>query len=157
MSHAACIAISVFTLLIGLPSCQSGHSDADPHAGHAMGAMSDSGAGALPAGYAPVTVDSSRVASLGLATVPVEERDFTKVLRTVGVVTLDETRSAHVHAKVRGWIDGIFVNFVGRKVNAGEPLCAIYSQEVYAAELEFLSILDRTSSRKNCVPVEAGA
>ncbi len=107
----------------------------------------DSGPGAIPMGYVSITIDASRVAGLGFATVPVEERDFTKVLRTVGVVAPDETRSAHVHAKVRGWIDGILVNFVGKNVKAGEPLCSIYSQEVYAAELEFLSILDSTKNR----------
>ena len=110
------------------------------HAGHA-------GAGKPPPGYAPLTIDPARAGGLQLATAPVEQRAFTKVLRTVGVVTLDETRSAHVHSKVRGWIDGIHVNFVGRKVSAGEPLCSIYSQDVYAAEIEFLSILERTSPR----------
>ncbi|MES1174962.1 MAG: efflux RND transporter periplasmic adaptor subunit [Myxococcales bacterium] len=99
--------------------------------------------GSLPRGYAAVTVEPSRVAALQLASAPVEESEFTRVVRSVGVVTLDETRSAHVHSKVRGWIDGIFVDFVGRKVKAGEPLCSIYSQEVYSAEIEFLSILNR--------------
>ena len=65
----------------------------------------------------------------------------------MGVVALDETRSAHVHAKVRGWIDGIHANYTGQKVTSGQPLCSIYSQDVYSAELEFLSILDRTKSQ----------
>ena len=113
----------------------------DPHAGHIHPP-----AGATPPGYAPITIDPARADALKLETVVVEESELTKTLRTVGVETLDERRSAHVHAKVRGWIDGINVNFVGRKVAAGEPLCSIYSQDVYAAEIEFLSILDRTAS-----------
>jgi membrane fusion protein, copper/silver efflux system len=116
-----------------------------PHAGMDMNAAG--AVGALPRGYAAVTVDPARIPALQLASVPVEESDFTRVVRSVGVVTLDETRTAHVHSKVRGWIDGIFVDFVGRKVKAGEPLCSIYSQEVYAAEIEFLSILDRGTHR----------
>jgi Cu(I)/Ag(I) efflux system membrane fusion protein len=72
----------------------------------------------------------------------VEEREFTRTLRTAGVVTVDETRTSHVHAKVRGWIDGIRANFVGRKVASGETLCSIYSQEVFAAELEFLALIE---------------
>ncbi len=116
----------------------------DPHAGHVH--ANASGTSATPTGYAPITLDPARADALRLETAIVEESDLTKVVRTVGVVTLDETRSAHVHAKVRGWIDGINVNFVGRKVAVGEQLCSIYSQEVYAAEIEFLSILDRTSS-----------
>jgi Cu(I)/Ag(I) efflux system membrane fusion protein len=118
---------------------------ADPHAGHVHTADSTA-ASAAPPGYAPITVDPARADAMGLATAPVEEAELTKTLRTLGVVALDETRSAHVHAKVRGWIDGVSVDFVGRRVHAGEPLCSIYSQDVYAAEVEFLSILDRTSS-----------
>lgn len=123
---------------------------ADPHAAHNQikGAP-----GATPAGYAPITIDPARAAALQFATAPVEERDFTRVLRTVGVVTLDETRSAHVHAKVRGWIDGIQVNSVGRKVRAGEPLCSVYSPDVYSAEIEFVSLLEGGTGRPTPDPL----
>src|SRR5262249_43815745 len=67
-------------------------------------------------------------------------------LRSVGVVAVDETRTAHVHPKVRGWISGIRANFVGQKLKVGEALCSIYSQEVFAAELEFLAVLDRAKT-----------
>ena len=86
------------------------------------------------------------MAGLQLTTATVEERDVSKTLRTVGAVTLDETRSAHVHPKVRGWIESIRANYVGQKVAAGESLCQIYSQEVYAAEVEFVSLLARASN-----------
>lgn len=107
----------------------------------------------LPAGYAPITIDPTRMAALQFSTAPVGEREFTKTLRTVGVITLDETRSAHVHSKVRGWIDGIQVNFIGKKVKSGEPLCSIYSQDVYSAEIEFLSILERSGSQSGPDPL----
>jgi Cu(I)/Ag(I) efflux system membrane fusion protein len=58
-----------------------------------------------------------------------------------------------VHSKVRGWIDGININFVGRKVQMGEPLCSIYSQDVYSAEIEFLSILGRSGSQSGPDPL----
>ena len=124
------------------PHAGHGVAPIDPHAGHRPAASS---AGELPAGYAPVQVEGARVGGMALATTAIEERNFTKTLRTVGVITLDETRSAHVHSKVRGWIDGISADFVGRKVVAGEALCSIYSQEVFAAELEFVAILDRST------------
>jgi membrane fusion protein, copper/silver efflux system len=85
---------------------------------------------------------------MGLATVRVEERAFQRTIRTTGIVALDETRTSHVHAKVRGWIERVMADFVGKEVKAGSPLCAIYSQEVYAAELEFLSVLEQTGGRK---------
>jgi Cu(I)/Ag(I) efflux system membrane fusion protein len=80
---------------------------------------------------------------MSIATSPVQEQHFVRTLRTTGIVTVDETRTSHVHPKVRGVIEALYVNFVGRAVRQGEPLCTLYSQEVFAAELEFLSILER--------------
>jgi len=147
---AAALALALFTGQYLRKSWPFSRPVAQPHAHVAEPAPAASHAGhegmegmpgMAPPGYAPVTVDPSRVAALQLTTVPVEERDFKRTFRTVGVVTLDETRTAHVHAKVRGWIDTIHVDFTGRKVSAGEPLCSIYSQDVYSAEIELVSLL----------------
>lgn len=108
------------------------------HEGHA--APTPSG---MPSGYAAVSIDPASATAIGLTTAPVEERDFVRRLRTTGVVVVDETRTSHVHAKVRGWVDGISVSFVGQRVSTGQLLCGIYSQEVYAAEIEYLALLGR--------------
>ena len=126
------------------PSHPGGH---ESHAGHAQ----------APAGYSPLTIEPAQAEALHLSTAAVDEREFTRTIRTVGTVVLDETRTAHVHVKVRGWIDRIFVNFVGQKVRAGEPLCAIYSQDIYSAELEYLSILEGASPRQASDPLLAAA
>jgi Cu(I)/Ag(I) efflux system membrane fusion protein len=120
------------------PSAGS-HSEMDKSAG------SDMQAAATPAGYASITLDPERARAVGLQLAPVEERDFSRRVRTTGVVVVDETRTSHVHAKVRGWVEQIHVDFVGKSVRAGAALCSIYSQEVLAAELEFLSILEQTA------------
>ncbi|MCC6553984.1 MAG: efflux RND transporter periplasmic adaptor subunit [Polyangiaceae bacterium] len=129
--------------------------DAGPHAAHPQAEAKDAGApqagggGAapLPSGYAAVTIEPPAAQALRLTTAPVEERELTKTIRTVGVVAPDETRTSHVHAKIRGFIEDIAVAFVGQEVRRGQVLCSIYSQEVLAAKLEFLSILDRTPAR----------
>ncbi|MBS2012625.1 MAG: efflux RND transporter periplasmic adaptor subunit [Deltaproteobacteria bacterium] len=108
------------------------------HGGHAGEPRTET-----PAGFAAVSVDPARAAAMGLTTMAVGERDFVKQLRTTGIVVVDETRTTHVHSKVRGWVDGISVNYVGQKVAAGQLLCGIYSQEVYAAEMEYLALLGR--------------
>lgn len=109
------------------------HASHGEHAGH----------GDAPAGYAAVMVDPAQAEAIGLASAAVEERDLTRTVRTVGVVGFDETRTTHVHAKVRGWIETIQANFVGRAVRAGQPLVSIYSQDVYAAESELVGLLER--------------
>lgn len=110
---------------------------AESHAGHGG---SGAAASTDPEGFAPVALDPAQAKAMGLTTAPIEERDFSRDLRTVGVVTLDETRTAHVHARVRGWIEGFHVKFVGQKVRKGQALVSLYSQDVYAAELELASL-----------------
>ncbi len=112
------------------------------HQGHAAAAPATA-----PSGYADFTLEPAKAASMGLKTAQVAEQDFTRDLRTTGVVALDETRTSHVHTKVRGWIETISADFVGKKVKKGAPLCAIYSQEVHAAELEYLTILAQVRAR----------
>jgi membrane fusion protein, copper/silver efflux system len=107
---------------------------AAPHAGHNVGGA------AMPEGFAPVALDPAQAGAMGLTTAAVEEKDFSRKIRTVGIVTVDETRTAHVHSRVRGWIEGFHVQYVGQKVKKGQPLVSIYSQEVYAAELELASL-----------------
>jgi Cu(I)/Ag(I) efflux system membrane fusion protein len=119
---------------------------ADPHAAHTVAAG--------PEGFAPVALDPDQAKAMGLTTVAVEERDFSRKIRTVGLVTVDETRTAHVHSRVRGWIEGFHVQFVGQKVKKGEPLISLYSQDVYAAELELASLTK--SSVKSPQLLEAG-
>lgn len=101
---------------------------------------------ASPAGYTSITVLPAQARAIGLQTASVEEREFSRLVRTAGVVVLDETRTSHVHSKVRGWIESVNADFVGKSVAAGAPLCTIYSQEVLAAQLEFLSVLDQTAN-----------
>jgi Cu(I)/Ag(I) efflux system membrane fusion protein len=111
----------------------------------------------MPAGYAAINVDPARAAAIGLATARVEQRAFRRSVRTTGIVALDETRTSHVHSKVRGWIESVTANFVGKSIKAGTPLCTVYSQEVYAAQLEFLSVLDRTPAKSEATGAFADA
>lgn len=120
----------------------------DEHAAH------QGSASTRPAGFAPVALDPEQATAMGLTTEVASEREFSRTLRTVGLVTVDETRTAHVHSRVRGWIEGYYVRFVGQKVKKGEALVSLYSQEVYAAQLELASLMK--SSMKSPELLEAG-
>jgi Cu(I)/Ag(I) efflux system membrane fusion protein len=139
--------------IAGAVGCEQGnHSSPDEPAGHAGApptgaAHAEHGGGERemaegpPPGYAPFSMDGETARAVGLRVAPVEERPFSKGIRTTGVVVVDETRTSHVHAKVRGWIESVSVDFVGKSVARGAALCSIYSQEVLAAQLEFLSVI----------------
>ncbi len=85
-----------------------------------------------------VVIDSSTIQNIGVRTAPVERRDLARSVRAVGRVAYDERRVAHVHTKVQGWVEKLFVDFVGQEVKRGEPLLEIYSPELVATQEELL-------------------
>jgi membrane fusion protein, copper/silver efflux system len=50
----------------------------------------------------------------------------------------DETRIAHVHVKINGFIDQIFVDYVGQLVRKGQPLFTLYSPDLVSTQEEYL-------------------
>ena len=113
----------------------------DEHAGHGTPPATAQTTDGMPTGFAPVALDPAQATAMGLTSEVIGERDFTQKIRTVGVVAVDETRTAHVHTRVRGWIEGYYAQYVGRTVRTGESLVSIYSQEVLAAQMELVSLL----------------
>lgn len=106
----------------------------DPHAGHG-----GSGAAAPPEGHAEVTIPADRQQLINLKVAPAERSSFSGAIRASATVQTDETREAHVHTKLMGWVQELFVAAVGQRVTKGQPLYSLYSQELYATEQEYLS------------------
>ncbi|MCC6748180.1 MAG: efflux RND transporter periplasmic adaptor subunit [Deltaproteobacteria bacterium] len=101
------------------------------------------GAGAPPVpGLAPVTIDPVRQQLLGLRTALVTRGSVAESWRTVGRVQIDPTRVRKTNVKVEGYIERLYVDFVGRRVRRGEPLFSIYSPSLLAAENEYLLALE---------------
>ncbi len=102
------------------------------YAGEAKGAASQ------VEGLAPVEMSSAALRLAGVQTAVAEQRTLTRSTRTVGLVTVDETRVRHVHTKTSGWVEKLYVNSTGQSVRAGQPLLAIYSPELLATQQEYL-------------------
>ncbi|MCI0658137.1 MAG: efflux RND transporter periplasmic adaptor subunit [Acidobacteria bacterium] len=98
-------------------------------------------AGNAVEGLAPVRIPYRKQQLIGVRTEPVERSPFIRNLRTVGRVTVDETRIHHVHTKIEGWVDHLMVNATGEKVRRGQPLLSIYSPELLATQEELLLAL----------------
>jgi Cu(I)/Ag(I) efflux system membrane fusion protein len=75
---------------------------------------------------------------IGVQTAVVERQPLFRTIRAVGQLTADETRLAHVHLKVSGWIEQVYVDYVGKLVKKGDPLFTIYSPDLVATEQEYL-------------------
>jgi multidrug efflux pump subunit AcrA (membrane-fusion protein) len=99
-----------------------------------------SGAPALPAGVlARVELTPLKVSLGRIGTTPVEYRLLSRAIRTVGFVDYDETRRAFIASRIKGRIEKLFVNYVGQRVEQGEPLVSIYSPDLLVGQEELLS------------------
>jgi Cu(I)/Ag(I) efflux system membrane fusion protein len=92
-------------------------------------------------GLATVTIDPARQQLIGLRTAPVSRGSVSGSWRTVGRVQVDPTRVRNTNVKVEGYIEQLYVDFVGRPVRRGQPLFALYSPSLLAAENEYVLAL----------------
>ncbi len=105
------------------------------------GASGGGGAGAGGAG-ATVEIDPAMVQNMNVRTEAVTRRDLSQPIRTVGYLEYDQQRMVTVTTKYSGWVEKVYVNYVGEKVRQGQPLFEIYSPELVQTEQELLSALD---------------
>jgi Cu(I)/Ag(I) efflux system membrane fusion protein len=88
-----------------------------------------------------VNVSPEKQQLMGIRTAVAEIRPLVKRIRTVGIVTYDETKVAQVFTKVEGWIEKLFVNYTGKLVERGQPLFTLYSPELVSTQEEYLLAL----------------
>src|SRR3990172_2514717 len=88
-----------------------------------------------------VNVSPAKQQLVGIRTAVAELRPLTKKIRTLGIVTYDETKVAQVYTKVDGWIEKLFVNYTGKLVEKGQPLFTFYSPELVSTQEEYLLAL----------------
>ena len=128
-------------LLLALAACNK---EAAPPEHGAHGGTSDAGAvepatqGAVPEGHAEIEISAERQQRIGLELAPATRTALDAVIRATGTVEVEESREAHVHSKLMGYVRALHVNKVGQKVKKGAPLYSIYSQELLVAQQEYL-------------------
>ncbi|MCC6877605.1 MAG: efflux RND transporter periplasmic adaptor subunit [Sandaracinaceae bacterium] len=86
-----------------------------------------------------VELEQARWGRLGVRVEAVRRETVGGTLRAVATIVPDESRVEHVHARVSGWVDRLYVRTTGEAVRVGQPLCAIFSQELLASQSEYLA------------------
>ncbi len=92
-------------------------------------------------GYAALNIPLRKQQLIGVRIEEVRRVPFMRAVRAVGRVTADETRLHHVHTKVGGWVEKLYVDATGEKVGKGQPLLTLYSPELLATQEEYLLAL----------------
>lgn len=102
--------------------------------------------GGADAGPGTVKIAPEVVNNLGVRTAPARRRAWQTEIQTVGYVNYDEDRLVHIHPRVSGWVEQLYVKAAGDPVKQGEPLYALYSPELVNAQEELLIALKRNNS-----------
>ena len=103
---------------------------------------------------AAVTIDPAVVQNMNVVTAPVEKRNLSRRIRTVGYLDYDQGKMVSVTTKYPGWINKAYVNYLGQPVKKGEPLFSIYSPDLVQTEQELLSAIDFAHRMKDA-PADA--
>jgi Cu(I)/Ag(I) efflux system membrane fusion protein len=98
-------------------------------------------------GAGTVEISPAVVNNLGVRTALAAYRPLQAEIRTVGYVQYDEDRLIHIHPRVEGWIEKLFVKASGDPVEKGQPLYALYSPQMVNAQEELLLALKRDNRR----------
>ena len=85
--------------------------------------------------------------SLGVRTAVAERRVMRTEITTVGYVRYDQERLVHVHPRVQGWVEKLYVKAAGDPVKKGQPLYTLYSPQLVNAQEELVLAVRRGDTR----------
>ena len=88
-----------------------------------------------------VVIDPTTVQNMGVRSSVVKRSDFSRSIRTVGKLGYNEERTYVVTSKISGWIEKLYVDYTGQKVNRGQSLMEIYSPDLVTTQQEYLLAL----------------
>jgi multidrug efflux pump subunit AcrA (membrane-fusion protein) len=136
---------TIVLVLVGLFRVMAGPGD-DSSVNNAARSEESTGQGGNMAGMqgmpvsdgGSVRLTAGQIRQLGVTFGTVELRTLELTVRTVGIVSFDETRLAQVSTKVSGFVERLYVDFTGQLVRRGQPLLELYSPELVAAQEELL-------------------
>ena len=94
-----------------------------------------------PSAEGVITIDPVTVQNIGVRTETVRRGPLAATVRTVGRVTYDEQLLEHIHTKVSGWVEELYVDTTGQDVRRGEKLLTLYSPDLVATQEEYLQAL----------------
>ena len=131
------IAMALLITAVTLSGCRKKPADGSDVAG--MNEMADMpGMTAAGTDTSGVPVNRTEAQRLGVTFARASERPVQSSVRAVGVIKYAEPNRAYVNARVGGWVEHLYADYVGKRVARGEPLLALYSPDLVSAQEEYL-------------------
>lgn len=98
-------------------------------------------------GPGTITVSPEVVNNLGVRTARAEAGVLLTEINTVGYVQYNQDKLIHIHPRVQGWVEKLYVKAEGDPVQAGQALYDLYSPALVNAQEELVLALDRNNQR----------
>jgi len=92
------------------------------------------------AAHRRTAVDAAATQNLDITLETVGRDTLRQSVRAVATIAPDESRIAHVHTRVSGWVEHLEVSTTGEVVRAGQPLMHLFSQELLSSQTEYLAV-----------------
>ncbi|MFQ3235869.1 MAG: Cu(I)/Ag(I) efflux system membrane fusion protein [Paraglaciecola sp.] len=89
-------------------------------------------------GQGTVRISPDVVNNLGVRTAKVVQQAMHISINTVGYVQYNEDNLVHIHPRVEGWVETLYVKAAGEKVTQNQVLYALYSPQLVNAQDEYL-------------------
>ncbi|VAW40658.1 Cobalt/zinc/cadmium efflux RND transporter, membrane fusion protein, CzcB family [hydrothermal vent metagenome] len=103
--------------------------------------------GGVDEGPGTIRISPDVVNNLGVRTATAQMRSLHSEIKTVGYVKYDEDQMVHIHPRVEGWIEKLYIKASGDRVEQGQALYEIYSPALVNAQEELVLALDRKNKR----------
>jgi len=93
-----------------------------------------------------IRIDPVQTQNIGVVSVKARVEDIGRSSRTVGILDFNADKITWVNTKFEGWIEKVYVNYVGQDVSKGQPLFEVYSPELVTTQEEYVRALDYRAS-----------
>lgn len=103
----------------------------------------------LGSGQIQLSKQQIKLANITYDTARIQE--MTKDITLTGKVTVDQNRVSAISARVQGRIEKLYVKTVGDYLHAGDILYTIYSEELIAAQSEYITALSKPETMQRFV------
>ncbi|MFO8024380.1 efflux RND transporter periplasmic adaptor subunit [Thiohalophilus sp.] len=98
-------------------------------------------------GGSSVKISPAVINNMGVRTAEAERDTLWRKIDTVGYVAYDESLISHIHLRTQGWIEKLYVEAEGERVEKGQLLYEVYAPELVNAQEEYVQAL--ASGRKS--------
>ncbi|GIW99232.1 MAG: hypothetical protein KatS3mg111_2565 [Pirellulaceae bacterium] len=95
-----------------------------------------------------VVIDPVARRLVGIRTAMVIKQKVDRTIRTIGAIDYDQSRLATIAARVDGRIERLYADYVGVPVQKNDDLALLYSPDLYTAQVEYLSALERQGNSR---------